>query len=132
MIGNIRSYADIGTDAYGDMSPREEELVGEVARLEDETTRLTVALDALWWMLHHDDQTPKRLDALTDIDLDEMRAIILADAGLLARPLPARDEIAEELSGWPIGHGYYTNSVASGEAQDMADAVLALLKGQDA
>ena len=41
-----------------------------------------------------------------------------------ARPLPTREEIAEELTGWP--------SVTIDEARDMADAVLALLKGQDA
>lgn len=62
------------------------------------------------------------------------RSIIraLSDAGLLARPLPSREQIADELSGWPIGAGYYASSVANDEARDMADAVLALLKGQDA
>ena len=55
----------------------------------------------------------------------------LADAGLLARPLPAKDDIAEELTGWPIGTGYYQIQVAIDEARDMADAVLALMKGQD-
>lgn len=53
----------------------------------------------------------------------------LADAGLLARPLPTRDEIADELAGWPLGSGYYTTSVLVDEAQAMADAVLALLEG---
>ena len=61
----------------------------------------------------------------------EIRAQALADAGLLARTLPTREEIADELSGWPIGTGYYQTRVATDEAQDMADAVLALLKGQD-
>lgn len=56
----------------------------------------------------------------------------LADAGLLARPLPTRDEIAEELNGWPIGDGYYQSRVIMAEAREMADAVLALLKGQEA
>lgn len=58
-------------------------------------------------------------------------AWVLADAGLLARTLPTREEIADILSGWPIGTGYYQTQVAIDEAQDMADAVLALLKGQD-
>ena len=48
-----------------------------------------------------------------------------------ARTLPTRDEIADELSGWPIGSGYYQTRVAMDEARDMADAVLELLKGQD-
>ena len=50
-------------------------------------------------------------------------------AGLLARPLPTRDEIADELAGWPLGSGYYTTSVLVDEAQAMADAILALLEG---
>lgn len=58
------------------------------------------------------------------------QAQALADAGLLARPLPTRDEIADELSGWPIGTGYYQTTVATDEARDMADAVLELLKGK--
>lgn len=46
--------------------------------------------------------------------------------------LPTRDEIADELSGWPIvANGYYQTSVATDEARDMADVVLDLLKGQD-
>lgn len=45
---------------------------------------------------------------------------------------PTRDEIAEELSGWPIGTGYYQTQVTIDEAREMADVVLALLKGQDA
>ena len=48
-----------------------------------------------------------------------------------ARSLPTREEIADELSGWPIGSGYYQTRVAMDEARDMADAVLDLLKGQD-
>ena len=65
-------------------------------------------------------------------ELHRRQARALADAGLLARTLPTREEIADELSGWPIGAGYYQTRVATDEAQDMADAVLALLKGQDA
>lgn len=44
---------------------------------------------------------------------------------------PTRDEIADELSGWPIGTGYYGTTVSTDEAQEMADAILALLKGQE-
>ena len=29
--------------------------------------------------------------------------------------------VAEALSGWPIGHGYYSTQVATDEAQDMAE-----------
>ena len=46
-----------------------------------------------------------------------------------ARPLPTKEEIAEELTGWPIGTGYYQTQVAIDEARDMADVVLALLEG---
>ena len=50
-------------------------------------------------------------------------------AGLLARPLPTRDEIADILNGWPIGTGHYANFVSIDEAQDIADEVLELLEG---
>lgn len=43
---------------------------------------------------------------------------------------PTREEIVDVLSGWPIGTGYYQSRVAIDEAQEMADAVLELLKGQ--
>lgn len=45
--------------------------------------------------------------------------------------IPSRDEIADELTGWPIGAGYYATTVAIDEARGMADAVLALMKGQE-
>ena len=60
----------------------------------------------------------------------EARDDALADAGLLARPLPTRDEIAEKLRGLPIGYGHHQTRVDTDEARGMADAVLALLKGQ--
>ena len=41
-----------------------------------------------------------------------------------------REEVVDELSGWPIGTGYYQTQVGIDEAREMADAVLALLKGQ--
>ena len=53
------------------------------------------------------------------------------EEGKRARPLPTRDEIADELSGWLIWSGYYQTRVDIDEARDMADMVLALLKGQD-
>ena len=61
----------------------------------------------------------------------EMKAACWGQTSATARPLPTRDEIAEELSGWPIGVGYYQTRVAIDEARDMADAVLALLKGKE-
>ena len=45
---------------------------------------------------------------------------------------PTREEIAEELAGRPIGTGYHKVLVEIDEAREMADAVLALLKGQEA
>lgn len=36
-----------------------------------------------------------------------------------------RDELRDELTGWPIGIGYYQTSVGVDEARDMADAILA-------
>ena len=57
----------------------------------------------------------------------EARADALADAGLPARPLPTRDEIAMAM--------YDVLSSQYGDfnvPHDAADAVLALLKGQDA
>lgn len=84
------------------------------------------------------EQAAQVLSTLTTCDgqphateLHRRQANALADAGLLARPLPDRQELADELSGWPIGDGYYQTSVATAEARDMADAVIALLKGQD-
>ena len=51
------------------------------------------------------------------------RADALADAGLLARPLPTREEIADVIhAGNLFGHRTPTA---------VADAVLALMKGQD-
>jgi hypothetical protein len=38
-----------------------------------------------------------------------------------------RDLIRDELAHWPIGSGYYSTTVGTDEARDMADAVLALL-----
>ena len=56
----------------------------------------------------------------------------LADAGLLARSLPTRDEIATA-----IADGWNSVTTLNATAQSIgpsaaADAVLALLKGQDA
>lgn len=62
----------------------------------------------------------------------EMTASCWGQTSATARPLPTRDQIAGELSGWPIGNGYYATIVSIDEARDMADAVLALLKGKDA
>lgn len=84
------------------------------------------------------EQAARALSTLTTCDgqpdateLHRRQAQALADAGFLARPLPTREEIAEELSGRPIGTCYPQTLVAHDEARDMADAVLALLKGQD-
>ena len=63
--------------------------------------------------------------------LEQGKAEAWEEGKRTARPLPTREEIAEELNGWPIGSGYYQTRVAIDEARDMADAVLALLKGQD-
>lgn len=38
-----------------------------------------------------------------------------------------REQIVDELSGWPIGSGYYQTKVDPSEAQEMADAILAAL-----
>ena len=59
------------------------------------------------------------------------KAVCWGQTSATARPLPPRDEIADELSGWPIGAGYYQTQIGIDEARDMADAVLNLLKGQD-
>lgn len=62
----------------------------------------------------------------------EIRARALVDDGFLAQQLPIKEKIADELSGWPIGTGYYGITVSTDEAKEMADAILALLKGQEA
>ena len=57
-------------------------------------------------------------------------AWVLADAGLLARPLPTREQLADTLwdaledGGWVSTSGHYP--------YEIADAVLALMKGQHA
>lgn len=35
-----------------------------------------------------------------------------------------RDELRDELSGWPIGSGYYQSQAGSDEAGEMADVIL--------
>lgn len=40
-----------------------------------------------------------------------------------------RAAITDELSGWPIGSGYYQSTVAHDEAREMADALVAALLG---
>lgn len=47
-----------------------------------------------------------------------------------ARVVPSAEEVGDELSGWPIGSGYYATQVGTDEARDMADAVLALCASQ--
>lgn len=42
--------------------------------------------------------------------------------------LPDREAVRDELSGWPIGSGYYQTSVSNEEAGEMADAVLDLIR----
>lgn len=87
--------------------------------------------------MSHDEiieQAAQVLSTLTTCDgqprateLHRRQALALADAGLLARPLPTRDEIAESI--------YDVLSSKYGDFNyptDAADAVLALLKGQDA
>ncbi|MGN6723346.1 MAG: hypothetical protein ACTHJM_12120 [Marmoricola sp.] len=43
-----------------------------------------------------------------------------------------RDVIRDELSGWPIGSGYYQTTVGTDEARDMADALLPLVREREA
>ena len=45
---------------------------------------------------------------------------------------PSAEEVGDELSGWPIGSGYYATQVGTDEARDMAEAVLALFASQPA
>lgn len=53
------------------------------------------------------------------------------DAALAERQdLPDRETLRDALAGWPIGRGYYQTTVAADEAGEMADAVLALLRGE--
>ena len=83
--------------------------------------------------MSHDEvieQTARVLSTLTTCDgqphateLHHRQARALAEAGLLARPLPTREEIADViLAGSLFGH---RTPIA------IADAVLALLKGQE-
>ena len=62
-------------------------------------------------------------DGLNAVGQREALAQALADAGLLARPLPTREEIADVILAESL-FGSRTPIAA-------ADAVLALLKGQD-
>lgn len=71
------------------------------------------------------------LPVITTTSNGERNAVRWGWTPATARPLPTREQIADELSGWPIGTGYYQTQVAIDEARDMADAVLDLLKGQD-
>ena len=52
-----------------------------------------------------------RMHTNESLGRQRMLAGALADAGLLARTLPTRDEIVDVLSGWPIGTGYYQTTI---------------------
>lgn len=52
----------------------------------------------------------------------------LADAGFHEQSLSTREKIAGELRRWPIGRGFSGTTVPTDEAQEIADAVLDLLK----
>lgn len=45
------------------------------------------------------------------------------------RPVPSRNEIADEVSGIQVGSGYYATLIGRDAALEAADAVLALFKG---
>jgi len=77
------------------------------------------------------EQAAQVLSTLTTCDgqphateLHHRQAQALADAGLLARPLPDRDEIADAIR--------TAGDDGANTTEDYADAVLDLLKGQDA
>ena len=92
--------------------------------------------------MSHDEiieQAAQVLSTLTTCDgqphateLHHRQARALADAGLLARPLPSREEVSDRLK-WEfrpfLAHSPAHPNRFWGQA---ADAVLALLKGQDA
>lgn len=42
------------------------------------------------------------------------------------------DELADVISGWPIGSGYYSLQISIDEAQDIAQAVKNWLNGKEA
>lgn len=74
--------------------------------------------------------TGTRDDEYRQAMLDE--ALALADAGLLARPLPAREEVIDLLK-WSFGP-FLSQDPAHPDRfwGQSADAVLELMKGQDA
>lgn len=37
-----------------------------------------------------------------------------------------RDELAEEIAGWPIGSGYYSTSIGPDDARKIADDLIEL------
>ena len=76
------------------------------------------------------EQTARVLSALTTCDgqphateLHHRQARALADAGLLARPLPSKEEIADVIQAGNL-FGHHTPTA-------IASAVLRLLKGQE-
>ena len=66
----------------------------------------------------------KNMHTNESLGFQRMLAGALADAGLLARPLPDRDEIADVLRSNILGASAFAQSVRL----EMADAVLELLK----
>lgn len=48
------------------------------------------------------------------------------DAAVVARPLPDRMQIADEVSGIVVGSGYYSAPIGIDAALEVADAVLSL------
>ncbi len=47
----------------------------------------------------------------------------------MTAPVPdLRDQLADEVSGWPIGSGYYATTVGSDEAREITDALLPVVE----
>ena len=44
-----------------------------------------------------------------------------------AVPDPFRDQLAEEIGGWPLGSGYYQYTATIEDAREMVDALLPLI-----
>lgn len=80
-----------------------------------------------WADQHHG--LPNAIELTARADEATIRLLMAhLDAHDLLAQLPDREAVRDELSGWPIGSGYYQTSVSTEEAGDMADAVLDLIR----
>jgi hypothetical protein len=86
-----------------------------------------VELDAHVAVLSHQ---PLEIGAATELFTSGLAAADAVDPVrvLLADTDRLTDLIRDEISGWPIGTGYYQTSVSLDEARDMTESIVAALR----